>query len=417
MQAEIATPAVAAQAATLTYKLFDPSGCGFPEPRVPLLPMLSSRGIGPSRQGEFVLVGAGRRHRGYTRGRYALYDAYRLCGVGERGALLAPAYHCRTMLDPAISLGAELLLYPVRDDLSPDLGGLARLLARARQPVRAMLLTHYFGFAQDAAEVSAFCRAHDIALIEDCSHALFNRRSAERLGQHGRYTIASPYKLFPCEEGGMLIPATGAALPGDGIARSGWKAELRVLVSALRRKLARRHSAAVDTRAEEVESELAALARVPLTRAAERTAALPGTSGMYVSSEQPLAGPRTARWLMKLCSVDHVARRRRDNYLRWRDAVTGLPHCRPLFGQLPDDSVPYMFPLLIEHPQAHFYALKRLGMPIWRWDEMAVSDCAVATHYGRHLLHLPCHQAVSEDELAWMIAAVSAVMRRVSIGG
>jgi hypothetical protein len=27
----------------------------------------------------------------------------------------------------------------------------------------------------------------------------------------------------------------------------------------------------------------------------------------------------------------------------------------------------------------------RPGVPIWRWDDVAVSDCAVATHYRLHL--------------------------------
>jgi perosamine synthetase len=401
---------------TLTYRLFDPSGCGFPEPRVPLLPMLRSEGLLPQGEGNFSLVGSGRRHRRYTRGRYALYDAYRLCGVGPEGMLLAPAYHCRTMLDPAISIGAELLLYPVDEQLAPDLAGVEQLIARAPRPVRAMLLTHYFGFAQRADEVAAFCARHGIALIEDCSHALFNRRGAERLGQHGRYTVASPYKLFPCEEGGMLIPAADVELPDGPQASGGLRSELRVLVSAARRKLAHRRNGSRGADAAQVRGELQAITRTLPTMAAERTAALPGTSGMYVAAEQPSRGPATARWLMGLCNVDHAALKRRAHYERWRDAVAGLPHCRPLFPALPDDCVPYMFPLLIDDAQTHFYALKRLGMPIWRWDEMAVSDCPVATRYGRHLLHLPCHQALSEAELAWMIAAVSSAMRDVPSG-
>lgn len=398
---------------SIAYKLFDPAGCDFPEPRVPLLPMLTmgSLGAGRDRGRDFALVGAGRKHRRYLRGRYALFDAYMLCGVGAEGALLAPAYHCRTMLDPAISLGGELLLYPVTENLAPDLVALRNMLGKTRSPVRAMLLTHYFGFAQDAAAVAAFCDEHGIALIEDCSHALFNYRNGPRLGQHGRYTIASPYKLFPCEEAGMLIPAEGARLPAGENFSSGLKAELRVLLSAARRKLAHRRNSAAGTRADLVGDELAALAATPFTRARERIAALAGTSGMYVPGEQPLAGPRTASWLMKLCNVDHAARQRRANYLVWRDAVLQLPGCQALFPDLPDGCVPYMFPLFIDHPQTHFYALKRLGMPIWRWDEMAISDCPVATRYGRHLLHLPCHQALSQGELAWMIAAVSGAMQ------
>ena len=55
------------------------------------------------------------------------------------------------------------------------------------------------------------------------------------------------------------------------------------------------------------------------------------------------------------------------------------------------------------------------NLAIWRWDEMAVSGCQVATRYRKHLLHLPCHQALAEDEIAWMHTAVSAVMRVVPV--
>lgn len=394
----------------LTYTLFDPTACGFPEPRVPLLATLTLDSLG-SPQSRFQLVGRGRPRRTYSRGRYALYDAYRLSGVGPDSALLAPAYHCRTMLDPAISLGAELMLYPLRENLAPDLEGLAEALKRAQRPVRAMLMTHYFGFPQDTAPIAAFCREHGIALIEDCSHALFNLKSKERLGQHGRFTIASPYKLFPCEEGGLLLAGNDADLPTERRPSAGLTSELRVLASALRRKSTQRRNGALGTRTAQLAEELARARQPGGATAGEGRAVLDGTSRMYQPAEQPHEGPHVSEWLMRLCAVDHVAQRRRQHYLRWRDAMLGLPNCRPLFPELPDDCVPYMFPLLIDQPETHFYQLKRVGMPIWRWDEMAVSDCPVSQRYSRRLLHLPCHQTLTASELDWMIAAVTLTMR------
>ncbi|HEY6510799.1 MAG TPA: hypothetical protein VI032_02405 [Burkholderiaceae bacterium] len=138
---------------------------------------------------------------------------------------------------------------------------------------------------------------------------------------------------------------------------------------------------------------------------------LGGTSIHYDPGEEGRAGPLVARALASLCDVDHIARRRRENYQRWSRAVQGLPRCRPFFASLPDDCVPYMFPLLIDEPDTHFYVLKQLGMPIWRWDDMAESSCAVSQHLRDHLLHLPCHQALTDQEIDWMISAVAKVMR------
>ena len=113
---------------SLPYCYFDPAPCGFPRPRVPVLPQMSFGMFGRSRSNTYPSVFSGGEAPFYTRGRYALLEAYRLAGVGRQGALLAPAYHCRTMLDPALSLGGDIGLYPVLADLSPDLSALARMV-------------------------------------------------------------------------------------------------------------------------------------------------------------------------------------------------------------------------------------------------------------------------------------------------
>ena len=69
-----------------------------------------------------------------------------------------------------------------------------------------------------------------------------------------------------------------------------------------------------------------------------------------------------------------------------------------------------MFPLLIDSPQTHFHLLKLLGLPVWRWDEMAVSDCPVANKYRLGLLHLPCHQELTQSQMVWMTQVVRQVL-------
>lgn len=402
------------RAAPLTYTLFDPAPCEFPEPRVPLLPMFTFDALGGTQASRFRIVGGGLRgSKVYKRGRYALLDAYRLSGVGREGALLAPAYHCRTMLDAAISLGGELMLYELDEQLAPKLASLERLVKEARTPVRAMLLTHYFGFAQNVAPLESFCNVHGIALIEDCSHALFNLHGAERLGQHGRYTIASPYKLLPCEEGGLLIPGPGAAMPDRPNRPAGLRTDISLLATMLQRKRAHQRTKTLVADVSLLGQQIGVQSAAGIERGAESTASQAGTSSMYLKGEEGLAGSWIARRLMSLCNLDIAAERRRANYRRWAALTQSLHHCRPLFPVLPDDCVPYMFPLLIDHPENHFYMLKRLGMPIWRWDEMAVSGCPTAARFRQHLLHLPCHQALTEAELTWMHTAVAEVMRQV----
>jgi dTDP-4-amino-4,6-dideoxygalactose transaminase len=335
-----------------------------------------------------------------------------MCGVGPDAGLLAPAYHCRTMLDPAISLNAVITLYPLLSNLAPDLLALEAQLISMPQRPRAMLLTHYFGFPQDAASIKAFCDQHDLALIEDCSHALFNPQEQPRLGQFGRYTIASPYKLLPCEEGGMLIAAKGVALEVTSPRRARLLSEAKTLANALMRT---RTNQKQRVNAQDIAELPAALARIlatPIAAAVERSSPEAGTSKLYLEAEQGLAGAVASRLLIQISHLSHAVSRRRENYLTWEKQVQSLPHCKPLFPALPNDCVPYMFPLLLDFPQQHFFALKKLGLPIWRWDDMGQSDCATAQKYRQHLLHLPCHQTLTEAEMKWMTSALSLVLKQ-----
>lgn len=77
--------------------------------------------------------------------------------------------------------------------------------------------------------------------------------------------------------------------------------------------------------------------------------------------------------------------------------------------------MPYMFPLYIDYPNPHFYFMKMLGVPIWRWDEMAVSDCPVASDYRTRLLHLPCHQELTNKEMEWMSIAITNVIKKIPV--
>lgn len=425
---------------TLSFHRFDPSPCAFPAPRVALLPRFSLAGMvlgAPVRPGTAFFR---QESRFYRRGRYALLEAFRLAGVGPQGALLAPAYHCRTMLDPAQRLAAEVRLYPLNADLTPDLTALAALCAAPGAPVRALLLTHYFGFAQPAAAVARWCAERRIALIEDCSHAFFGEaeglsgQALGTFGSFGDYAVASPWKFFPCADGGVLVANRGAALPGAP-ARGGAVAELKADVKAVLGSLrgrgafrqrgdfadagdssASRASSASGEAPGQLRRRLAQFAATPAAPAVEGVA-MGGLSPHYRPEDEGRAGLRASRLLMRATDVPRLIARRRRHYAAWVQGVAGLAAARPLRPTLPDSCVPYMFPLLIDHPEFHFALLKRLGVPIWRWDEMALSACPVSAAYRLRLLHLPCHQDLSAADMAWMIAALRAVLELPLPGG
>jgi hypothetical protein len=41
---------------------------------------------------------------------------------------------------------------------------------------------------------------------------------------------------------------------------------------------------------------------------------------------------------------------------------------------------------------------------------MAVSPCTVAQRYSTHLLHVPCHQGLSDAQMDWMLSLAREVL-------
>lgn len=405
-----------AQNVSLDYQVFDPASCHFPRPRVPVLPQDIELAAGDDEVQLRNAVSLAGKGVYFARGRYALGEAYRRAGLDSGGALLAPAYHCVTMLDPALAFGADVLLYPLNADLTPDREGLDRLADSAVKPIKALLATHFFGFVRDFSWLKGWCDAHGIVLVEDCSHSLFSERyQAKGAGRYGQFVASSPYKFFPSADGGWLYAPEVAALRGGDTQPASWLAELRGMKQRLdavgRLRVGPADIAALD-------GDLAALAEKAPVPGEDRQQQRPAQSPQYEIGAERRAALRSSRWVIGHSSLSNIIQRRQANYRRWLQVVAGLPGCRPLYPELPEPVVPYMFPLYIEHPMPHFHWLKQLAVPVWRWDEMAISVCPVAADYRLHLLHLPCHQALSDDEMEWLLAAVTKVLcRPVCWGG
>jgi hypothetical protein len=121
-----------------------------------------------------------------------------------------------------------------------------------------------------------------------------------------------------------------------------------------------------------------------------------------------------SRFILRRASRSRIVRRRRENYRRLLEAVRDLPGGRPLFRELPDEVVPYVFPMVVDDPQRVFPVLKRQGVPILRWDQLAegVDDtvCPVSVKFSRGLLQFPCHEELRPAELEWMIAQIRSVL-------
>lgn len=374
-------------------------GADYPEAMIPGLPPASCGGWLAR---EPVAAGSAFRNGGesFIQGRYALAEALRRAGAGAEKAVLLPAFHCRVMVETVLYLGAQPCFYPVSADLRPDFAALSRLVSEGEVPVAAMVLTHYFGFPNALDEAARFCAFHGIALIEDCAHAFYGRSGERLLGSVGSYAIASAWKFLPVRDGGQLRDNTG----GKAIQHTAqpWLAEVKALAAILqvwgRRVRHRSPLPDIDVVALGKQSRLIA------ARSRVRTPN-PGLKE-FVPERVLMAALRSSRWGTSHAAHGRVARRRRINYLQWLEGMRSLPGVEPLFPYLPDGVVPYAFPLLVDAAGMGFHLLKLAGIPVLRWEDMAVTDCAISLDYRIRLLQLPCHQELRAEEMAWMIRTV-----------
>jgi hypothetical protein len=393
---------------------FDPSTCLFPKPKLSLLPQLGSSRISVDRKGSWVSILDGRAVNHFSRGRYALFEAYKRVTRGE-GLVFLPSYHCRTMVDPAIELGLRVIFYPIDKNLSPDFIQLELLFQSEQRSQNAipkvMVMPDYFGFIQPMQDIRSICDFYRVKLIEDRSHALLSNTMKPNEQDFGDFIVASPYKFFGSEDGGALVIGRSSlenvAIELDS---NSWVHEIKAWARLAWHRLdAFQNSHAIDF--------------LGVSEEIERTLETPGSMGdslvevanesstQFVMAEAKKSSLAASRWLMAHADIDDLACKRRENYIRWLNCVADLPCCNALFLGLPDDCVPYMFPLYLEEPDTHFYLLKRLGVPVGRWDELAVSECQVASRYRKNLIHLPCHQGLDSGAMEWLTTAVSTVMK------
>jgi dTDP-4-amino-4,6-dideoxygalactose transaminase len=373
-------------------------GLLYPEPVVPGLPTVSLSGWARHDVAESAFM----QGESFVQGRYALAEALRRAGAQPGKVVLLPALHCRVMVEPVMYLKARPVFYPLLPDLRPDFDKLSALLEEMTAPVVALVLTHYFGFQNALNEMAAFCKRYGIALIEDCAHAFYGQSDGRLLGTVGDYAIASPWKFLPVRDGGVLRDNTGGKI-GYRQAQP-WLAEAKALAALLQIGWNDRYFTSPELDAIALDVAARRLATACVIR--EPYAGLQE----FRPEQRLMSGLRGSRCLMSHAAHGWIAQRRRDNYQRWLDGVRDLPSVTALFPSLPEGVVPYAFPVLIDEQGLGFHLLKLSAIPIWRWEDMAVSDCAVARDYRIRLLQLPCHQSLRKEQLDWMIATLRLVL-------
>jgi len=332
-------------------------------------------------------------------GSAAILLALEALGVAAGDRVLVPTYHCTTMISPVHTLGAQPFFYPLNDHGMPDFDWLSRQDLRG---VRAMLAAHFFGLPLPMEAVAAWCRERGFALVEDCAHALFGQAGGRSVGAWGAFAIGSLTKFLPVADGGCLV-ANDAKVPLPLLRRpraADWKAALdAVELGALHGRL---HGAGSGV-----------TAGLRLLRRLRGAAAAAGQPDDRVGVERPapkldglLSHSRITRpsgWLARCLPRARIVEQRRRHYTRLAGRLAAAGAVRPLKPALPDACAPYVFPLWVERPDPGYAALRRAGVPVYRWDARWPNTPVIPGDRGpawsHHVLQIGCHQDLTDCDI------------------
>jgi hypothetical protein len=336
------------------------------------------------------------------------------------------------MIAPIICLSAIPVFYRIQDDLCVDLSDLT---AKIDRTTRAVIAPHYFGFHQKSVEISEICHRHAIPFIEDCAHAFFGEVGAAPIGSYGDYALTSLWKFFPVPAGACLISAKHQ-LDHDALSPLGLSDDARSFVTMLndacqngRTPLFRPLIYGLDyiSKAKRVFQFGGMKSQTPAS--ADKSHAhlqghidqlCPIDSDFNINNAHASLGTFD-RGLFKATSrrLCEIAERRRSNYLLLHKLLNEVPKCRPLFSSLPDEVVPFMFPVYIDELPRVFPKLEDAALPMQRfgqflWPGVDQSVCPISAKLSHFLMQLPCHQDLDSTDIQDICTRISKAVSSIS---
>jgi dTDP-4-amino-4,6-dideoxygalactose transaminase len=273
-------------------------------------------------------------------------------------------------------------------------------LAIKARLAKALLFINYFGFPQKAEDILDIASNFKLPIIEDCAHSyLIGNPKVSSIGRFSDYIIGSTRKFVPGIDGGILVSTSNALKLS--LQKQSFFDEIKNIVNLYQRA------------SEYSRGGLPGVLLDSLERLRKRTRTTPPEPMIASKRNLPPADwlgandreksiSLNSRFQISRAKPSWIAQRRRNIFNRYLKELQGL-RAKPLLPMLPDTVIPYVFPLLLDEPAPDFHNLKMAGVPIYRWEEIALTDCPVATDYRLRLIQLPCHQSLTDEDLEWIL--------------
>lgn len=374
-------------------------------PALPTLdPMLLAPSLHASAGRRFPLGSLASGHLFYL-ARAGVFHAVPQLTHGRAGAVLMPAYHHGVEVEAVRAAGAPIVYYRVDGRMRLDLDDVAAKL-RA-QPISLVYVTHFVGFAQPVAEVSALCSERGIPLFEDCALALFSAtEQGEPLGSRGDAAVFCLYKTLPVPHGGLLL---GRAAPMFDLTPPPLASTLHHLAGLVLAQLELSGGA--------VGQALRQALRAAAHRTVDSVVDYVKTGTQHLRpAEVGLAASALVARLLERFDGDAIAQKRRHNFARLAEALDGAVEV--IGHPLAPGVVPLFVPLRVQDKrglQDQLLARGIQAVDFWSGGDPRCpqDEFPEVGALRREVLELPCHQSLDDDAIDF----VARTMKRLLVHG
>lgn len=346
--------------------------------------------------------------------RSALHHLFLHLAEGGRRRVLMPAFHCVSMVDPALAAGMDVHFYRVDRSLAVDVDD---LMSQATPDVAAVVIVNFFGFAAEIGEARDRLAALGISIVEDCSHSFVDVAAFRLAGERGDFSVYSFAKVAACGVGGGLhqrAPRMGRV----ALHRSSWRESIVRTKRLLEPLLLSADEGSLPRRLY-LKAESWRLRARPGPTPVDHDAA-PAAAVSPLDFDRRLAWtrmPLLPRLILAAADLRAIATHRRANheiYARELAASATPVSVQPV---LQDGVCPWAYPVLVGDRARHDVVLRDKGVPVWtfgdqlhdslpvRASERAIAD---ARFLADHLLCLPVHQGLPHDVVASFARVVAA---------
>ncbi len=341
-----------------------------------------------------------------SRGRAAIALALEASRIGVGATVLMPAFNCPAMTAGVRAVGAEPRFFAIQEDLSID----ADVVLRAADAsTRAVLIPHFFAWRQPRSLFASLVQNTPWLLIEDCAHSFFGLSGGQAPGAAGHYAVASVAKFFPSRWGGVIASAT-RELPLQ-LAPPSSLHQLKLAANATEEAARYGRLGLASAGVRFALDAVTTLRRIGKPRDHGPAAPAAGVDKSYADVDIARLHEHGGWWVTRQIAdrsgFAQRAARRLQIYQRLRGALGQLKFASLLLPEREPDFPPYVFPLLLSDPARHFQALRVRGVPMFRWEDSVAGTCEITDQYRLRLVQLPCHDTLTDAEVAAIEKAIA----------